>query len=49
MAKDLYRVPYGKGELAFRLPPGLRGHLVTSRPVPPVATPSGWAVGSAAG
>ncbi len=40
MAEDLYRVPYGKGELAFRLPPGMRGHLVTSRPVPPVADPA---------
>lgn len=40
MAEDVYRVPYGTGELAFRLPPGMRGHLVTSRPVPPVPDPA---------
>ncbi|MBC7223333.1 MAG: DUF2088 domain-containing protein, partial [Anaerolineae bacterium] len=40
MAENVYRVPYGTGELAFRLPPGMRGHLVTSRPVPPMADPA---------
>lgn len=40
MAEDVYRVPYSTGELVFRLPPGMRGHLVTSRPVPPVPDPA---------
>jgi nickel-dependent lactate racemase len=31
-----YEVPYGKGNLAFELPPGLRGTLVLSRPAEPL-------------
>ncbi|MGQ9586191.1 MAG: nickel-dependent lactate racemase [Anaerolineae bacterium] len=36
MDERIYHVPYGAGELAFRLLPGMRGHLVTSRPMPPL-------------
>jgi nickel-dependent lactate racemase len=32
-----YKVPYGKGELAFDLPPGMRGTVIESRTVPPIA------------
>ena len=33
----MYKVPYGKGELAFALPPGMRGTVVESKKVPPIA------------
>lgn len=33
----MYKVPYGKGELAFGLPPGMRGTVVESKKVPPIA------------
>lgn len=33
----MYRVPYGKRELAFDLPPGMHGTVVESRTVPPIA------------
>lgn len=33
----MYKVPYGKGELAFDLPPGMHGTVVESRTVPPIA------------
>lgn len=33
----MYRVPYGKGELHFTLPSGMRGTVVESRPMPPLA------------
>jgi len=31
-----FTVPYGRGELQFTLPPGMRGTVVEPRPVPPV-------------
>ncbi|NLE76401.1 MAG: nickel-dependent lactate racemase [Chloroflexi bacterium] len=34
--QTLYRLPYGQGEIAFRLPPGMRGHLAISRVLPPL-------------
>ncbi|MBL7065048.1 MAG: nickel-dependent lactate racemase [Anaerolineae bacterium] len=33
---ETYTVPYGKGEISFDLPSGMRGHLVVSKPAPPV-------------
>jgi nickel-dependent lactate racemase len=36
MQNTAYRVPFGKGELEFRLPPGMRGTLARSRNVEPV-------------
>ena len=33
----MYRVPYSKTHLEFDLPPGMRGHLVESKHVPPIA------------
>jgi len=33
----MYRVPYSKTTLEFDLPPGMRGTLVASNPVPPLA------------
>jgi nickel-dependent lactate racemase len=33
----LYRIPYSKTTLEFDLPPGMRGALATSNPVPPLA------------
>ncbi|MBC8248715.1 MAG: DUF2088 domain-containing protein, partial [Anaerolineales bacterium] len=33
----MYKVPYGKGELTFDLPPGMRGAVVESKKVPPIA------------
>ena len=33
---ETYTVPYGKGEIRFDLPSGMRGHLVVSKPAPPV-------------
>ena len=33
----MYKVPYGRGELAFGLPPGMRGTVVESKKVPPIA------------
>jgi nickel-dependent lactate racemase len=33
----MYKVPYGKGELTFDLPPGMRGTVVESKKVPPIA------------
>jgi len=33
----MYEVPYGKGELAFDLPPGMRGTVIESKTVPPIA------------
>ncbi len=32
-----YRVPFGKTFLEFSLLPGMRGHLVESKPMPPIA------------
>jgi nickel-dependent lactate racemase len=32
----MYRVPYGKGELAFDLPPGMHGTVLESRRLPPL-------------
>ena len=34
-----YHLPYGKGALAFDLPPGMRGTVAVSRPAPPLADP----------
>ena len=33
----MYRVPYGKGELTFDLPSGMRGTVVESKRMPPIA------------
>ncbi|MDH7484690.1 MAG: nickel-dependent lactate racemase [Anaerolineae bacterium] len=33
----MYKVPYGKGELTFDLPPGMRGTVVESKKVEPIA------------
>ncbi|MFQ6102425.1 MAG: nickel-dependent lactate racemase [Anaerolineae bacterium] len=33
----MYTVPYGKGEIRFDLPPGMRGTVVESKKVPPIA------------
>ncbi len=33
---EVYRVPYGKDEIAFTLPPGMRGAVVTSKSVEPL-------------
>ena len=32
----MYRVPFGKGEITFTLPPGMHGSVVVSQPVPPL-------------
>ena len=32
----MYRVPYGKGEIAFELLPGMRGTVIHSQPMPPL-------------
>ncbi len=37
MDENLYTVPYGKGEISFALPPGMRGTVVESKKVPPIA------------
>jgi nickel-dependent lactate racemase len=37
MDENVYAVPYGKGEISFALPPGMRGTVVASRKVPPIA------------
>jgi nickel-dependent lactate racemase len=37
MRNTSYRVPFGKTELEFSLPPGMKGTLITSRKVEPVA------------
>jgi len=34
-----YRVPYGQGHLAFRLPAGMRGELAVSNALPPLDDP----------
>ncbi|TET53769.1 MAG: nickel-dependent lactate racemase [Anaerolineales bacterium] len=36
-----YKVPYGKADLAFELPPGMRGTVVVSRPAEPLADVEG--------
>jgi nickel-dependent lactate racemase len=36
----MYKVPYGKGELAFDLPPGVNAAVVQSKPVPPLPDPA---------
>ena len=36
-----YKVPYGKTELAFELPPGMHGTLLVSGPVQPLADVEG--------
>jgi nickel-dependent lactate racemase len=36
----MYKVPYGKGELIFDLPPGMNGTLVKSKPVPSLPDPA---------
>jgi lactate racemase len=33
---QIYQIPYGKSTLEFTLPPGMRGDIVTSRPVEPL-------------
>jgi len=35
----IYHVPYGKGALSFELPAGMRGDLIESQPMPPLADP----------
>jgi nickel-dependent lactate racemase len=35
-----HKVPYGKGELTFDLPPGMNGTVVKSKPVPPLRDPA---------
>ena len=37
MKDDTFRVPYGSSSIDFHLPPGMRGTLVSSRDVAPVA------------
>jgi len=37
MDEDLYTVPYGEDEISFALPPGMRGTVVESKKVPPIA------------
>jgi len=37
LVEAYYRVPYGAGELAFTLPPGVRGLTIQPRPVEPLA------------
>ena len=37
MDENLYTVPYGKGEISFALPPGMRGTVIVSKKVPPIA------------
>jgi len=37
MDEKIYTVPYGKGEISFVLPPGMRGTVVVSKKVPPIA------------
>ncbi len=32
-----YKVPYGKADIEFELPPGMRGTVVVSRPAEPLA------------
>jgi len=34
---ETFSVPFGRGERSFRLPPGVSGMVVRSRPAPPVA------------
>lgn len=36
----MYHVPYGKGELHFELPAGMRGEIAVSKSMPPVANPT---------
>jgi nickel-dependent lactate racemase len=37
MDENIYTVPYGKGEISFALPLGMRGTVVESKKVPPIA------------
>jgi nickel-dependent lactate racemase len=37
MDENLYTLPYGKGEISFALPLGMRGTVVESKKVPPIA------------
>lgn len=37
MGGDLFHLPYGRGQIAFSLPAGLRGTLAESRPMPGLA------------
>ncbi len=37
MGEKTYTVPYGKGEISFALLPGMRGTVVESKKVPPIA------------
>ena len=37
MGKGLYVVPYGESEISFALPPGMRGTVIESRKVSPIA------------
>ena len=39
-ALTVYRIPYGKTHMAFRLPPGMRGTEIVSRPVEPLPDPA---------
>ena len=38
-SEDLFRVPFGRGALAFAMPPGLRGASLHGRPTTPLADP----------
>ena len=37
MGEKLYTIPYGEGQITFDLPPGMRGTVVESKKVPPIA------------
>ena len=37
MDEKTYTVPYGKGQITFDLPPGMRGTVVESKKAPPIA------------
>ncbi len=37
MNENTYTVPYGKGEISFTVPPGMRGTVIVSKKAPPIA------------
>ena len=37
----MYSVPFGKSKITFELPPGLRGKVIESKPMPPLADVAG--------
>jgi nickel-dependent lactate racemase len=39
MKSKIYRLPYGKSSLEFRLPPGMQASLAVSKPAPPLEDP----------